>query len=160
MTDFDRQVSQVYGHRVRLRACGLLFRCNTVLLARHKGVGPLGYLWVPPGGGVDFGETVAATLKREFIEETGLQVQPGPFISFHEYLGGTLHAVELFFEVFEQSGQMAMGQDPELGEGAQMITDLQFMDAAAIEQWPREAVHAVVRQPAVYSRIFGTETGS
>ena len=42
--------------------------------------------WCVPGGKIDYGETIVAALKREFIEETGLKLA-------EVYLAPTLEAV-------------------------------------------------------------------
>jgi 8-oxo-dGTP pyrophosphatase MutT (NUDIX family) len=49
---------------------GYLVENGRVLLVHHNGFNK----WVPPGGHVEPGETFSQTAKREFIEETGLQV--------------------------------------------------------------------------------------
>ena len=61
------------GH-IRVIALGLHWRAGRLLAAevrddagRLKGVRPL-------GGGVDFGETAAAALQREFMEELGVEI--------------------------------------------------------------------------------------
>ena len=58
---------------------GVLIRDNKVLLARHtygKGKG----LLIIPGGYVNVGETPQDAVKREFLEETGVEVVPGNII--------------------------------------------------------------------------------
>ena len=44
-------------------------------MVRHKGLKEDGF-WAPPGGGIDFNQTIVETLQREFLEETGLLVRP------------------------------------------------------------------------------------
>ena len=52
---------------------GLLMEGNKILLIKKK-TGPYDGLLDLPGGSLDFGETPEATLKREFMEETGLDI--------------------------------------------------------------------------------------
>lgn len=40
-------------------------------------------LWLP-GGGVEINEGIEEALKREFLEETDIQIQIGKFLFFHE----------------------------------------------------------------------------
>ncbi|MBQ9121584.1 MAG: NUDIX hydrolase [Clostridia bacterium] len=54
---------------------GVVIRDGKVLLARHTyGLG--NGMLIIPGGYVDFGETPQNALKREFLEETGITVEP------------------------------------------------------------------------------------
>jgi ADP-ribose pyrophosphatase YjhB (NUDIX family) len=56
----------------RYGAYGVLLDDSKILLTRKKS-GPYKGLWGLPGGGIEFGETPESTLKRELLEETGLQ---------------------------------------------------------------------------------------
>jgi ADP-ribose pyrophosphatase YjhB (NUDIX family) len=89
------------------------FGARGVVLIRRR-FEPLAGQWSLPGGALEVGETLAAGLAREVLEETGLSVQVGPVIDvfdrimldgadrvrYHfvlvDYLcrpiGGTLHA--------------------------------------------------------------------
>lgn len=54
---------------------GVVIEKGKVLLARHTyGTGK--NMLIIPGGYVNFGETPQEALKREFIEETGIKVEP------------------------------------------------------------------------------------
>lgn len=48
---------------------------NRVLLVR-RGHAPLKGEWSVPGGALEVGETLAEGVKREVLEETGLEVEP------------------------------------------------------------------------------------
>ncbi len=54
---------------------GVVLKDGKVLLARHTYGNGTGLL-VIPGGFVDAGETPQETLKREFLEETGIVIEP------------------------------------------------------------------------------------
>lgn len=58
---------------------GVVIKDNKVLLARHTYGSGNGKLIIP-GGYVDFGETPQAALKREYMEETNVEVEPKDII--------------------------------------------------------------------------------
>ncbi|MEJ2005913.1 MAG: NUDIX domain-containing protein [Cyclobacteriaceae bacterium] len=67
----ERIISE-FGNRIRIRVCGILIRDGSLLLAEHRGIGENGSILIPPGGGVEFGESLKDALRREFREETGI----------------------------------------------------------------------------------------
>ncbi|NLV40547.1 MAG: NUDIX domain-containing protein [Candidatus Hydrogenedentes bacterium] len=101
----------------RLRVAALVIRDDRVLLVRHVKDGET--RWLLPGGGVDRGETLADALHRELREETGLQVAPGPLVSFEEAVSpdGARHVVQLVFRAEILSGApRATGDDARVAE--------------------------------------------
>jgi 8-oxo-dGTP diphosphatase len=146
-------MGSVYGGKVRVRACGLLVRDGALLLLRHEGIGPGGHLWSPPGGGVDFGSTAEETVKREFLEETGLQVDVLGFLFANEHLDDIHHAIELFFEVRETGGTLILGSDPE--EPHQILTEVAFMDWTQIRLLPPSTVHRMFSTVDSLESLFG-----
>ncbi|MBC7922358.1 MAG: NUDIX domain-containing protein [Ferruginibacter sp.] len=142
---------KVFGHRLRLRVCGFCVTGNQVLLVRHRGIGPRGEFWSPPGGGLQFGESVHQALEREFREETGMDITVGAFLCVSEFLGPPLHAVELFFEVriragFSEENRRGLpltGTDPELLH--QMIEEVRFWEFEAIKRKDPADIHHLFR---------------
>lgn len=134
-------IALAFGHRVRLRVCGVLRQKDGILLLKHKGIGVEGFLWSPPGGGVQFGESVAETLKREFKEETGLDVEQGAFLFFHEHIYKDLHALELFFQVSQTGGKLTLGTDPELEADQQILTEIRFWQKVEVDLLPPSIFH-------------------
>ena len=127
--------------KVRVRVCGILKENSEILLLKHNSIGPEGYLWSPPGGGVEFGENIAETLKKEFLEETNLHVEVGEYLFANEYIGGNHHAIELFFEVRRLSGDLELGSDPELSAEKQILTEARFFSASDLAAIPENAIH-------------------
>ena len=126
MNEINAAITSTFGNKLRLRISGICIHNNQILLVKHHSINQEGVLWAPPGGGMNFGETAQETLKREFLEETGLEIKVGKFLFVNEYLELPLHAVELFFEVEVLSTDIKVGKDPELDEN-QIITDVQFV---------------------------------
>ncbi len=60
---------------------GLVVRGRSVLVARRVRPAHLRGLWEFPGGKVESGEAPAAALRRELLEELGLDVQVGAFVA-------------------------------------------------------------------------------
>lgn len=136
----DPGINNVYGNRLRVRVCGLYWRDDRLLMVRHSGFAG-GDLWAPPGGGLEFGESVAECLQKEFREETGLHVAAGRFLFGCEFLHDPLHAIELYFEVAGTGGRLIKGDDPELP----MIKEVKFMTATEIAAIPPPSLHSIFR---------------
>lgn len=136
----DQEIAELYGNRVRVRACGLCWEDGKLLLVNHKRLQHADF-WSPPGGGVEFGETVEEALKREFSEETGLKVTIARFAFGCEFINSPLHAIELFFVVNRVGGTLISGYDPEI----QLIQGSRFMSEEEIQQIPGEEQHGILR---------------
>jgi len=140
MASDQEKITATFGNRLRVRVCGVCIQNDKLLMVRHKTLGK-GYLWAPPGGGVDYGESLDKALKREFLEETGLIIQVNQFLFVHEYLQPPLHAVELFFEVTPTGGKLTQGTDPEMTAQDQIIDHLKYLSFTEIKFEPQGYVH-------------------
>ena len=134
------KITETFGNRLRVRVCGICIEDDKVLMVRHQSLGN-GYLWAPPGGGLDYGETLEQGLQREFIEETGLEIEAVQFLFVHEYLQKPLHGIELFFKVKPIGGKLKMGTDPEIASHEQIIDHLKFLSYRTIKAEPEGCVH-------------------
>lgn len=131
-------VAEIYGHKVRVRTCGLCWNGDKLLVVNHK-MDDKPAFWTPPGGGLEFGELVETALKREFLEETGLEIESPQFAFSCEVLRSPLHAIELFFHVHWTGGNLKVGYDPEL----QIIQDVKFMTDSEISQIEPDQRHGI-----------------
>jgi ADP-ribose pyrophosphatase YjhB (NUDIX family) len=93
--------------RVELRCSAVLFRGSRVLLVRRSGRRKPG--WVLPGGTPRHGESMAACVRREVREETGLHAEPSgvAFVLEATGPGPGVHTVDLVFLAVEHGRQAA-----------------------------------------------------
>ncbi|NQZ75772.1 MAG: NUDIX hydrolase [Ekhidna sp.] len=127
--------------KVRVRACGILKKENSILFAKHNGIGTGGHLWSPPGGGVNFGDSIEQTIIKEFKEETNLKVEVGSFLFANEHIDDKHHAIELFFQVNIIEGDIKLGFDPELPPDQQILSDLRFLSKKQLSSFPSNTIH-------------------
>ena len=100
---------------------------DAVLLVEHAGIWTDTPFWTPPGGGVDFGESLP-----EALEETGLDVEAGPLRYVLDFVRPPLHAVSFYFESAVVGGQLEVGADPEL-EQNQLIRGARWVPLAELD---------------------------
>jgi 8-oxo-dGTP diphosphatase len=139
---FSAKTVPMFQGKVRVRAVGLLIEDNRLLLLKHSGLGPQGFIWSPPGGGVEFGLSAEETVIKEFREETHLKISVERFLFVNEHRDRIHHAVELFFEVRKISGTPTLGSDPEINE--QILTEINYFTMEELRQLPSLAAHSIL----------------
>jgi 8-oxo-dGTP diphosphatase len=154
MEALENKIKSLYGEKLRVRVCGICLKDGHLLLVHHKGLTPSGSLWAPPGGGMEYGEDAKTALKREFLEETGLDITVGDFLFVHEYLDPPLHGIELFFEVENAAGTLKSGSDPEMGRNFQIITQTRFMPLEEIKKIPEVSLHYVIQNITSFESLL------
>ncbi|MBC7387884.1 MAG: NUDIX domain-containing protein [Opitutaceae bacterium] len=143
MADIKKEIENVFGNQLRIRVSGVCLKEDSILLIKHLSIGKEGVLWAPPGGGMKFGETIIETLKREFLEETGLIIETGELILVNEYLESPLHAIELFFKVTVLEGELKMGSDPEMSPENQIISEIKYIQFKELALMESEQLHSM-----------------
>ncbi len=138
-----KSVQDFYGNKVRLRACAICEWEDGIVMVNHQGL-TAGDFWAPPGGGIEFGENVPDGLKREIMEETGLEVAVGDFLFVTEFLNKPLHAIELFFKATAQGGVLKRGDDPEMGDN-QIIVETRLMTWEEINSMDKMSLHGIFK---------------
>lgn len=141
MLSQTKKMPSPFTGSVRVRVCGILKKDNKILLLKHQSIGPTGYLWAPPGGGVEFGHDLQASLRREFMEETNLEIEVGPYLFANEFIDQEHHAIELFFEVTYKSGELILGKDPELASEEQILAEIKYFSSDELNEIPSDAIH-------------------
>jgi 8-oxo-dGTP diphosphatase len=140
-----KELTDLYGSRLRVRVCGICIADQKILMVRHRFLGPENIFWSPPGGGMEFGESAPAALRREFQEETGIEIETGEMLFVNEFVHPPLHAVELFFIVKSFSGLPTAGFDPEFTEQSQIIREVRFMSMQEVKSLPENQVHRLFK---------------
>ena len=148
------EVVRLYGNRLRTRVCGICAIGGELLMVRHRGIGITDTFWCPPGGGIQFAETAHQALRREFLEETGLVIEPGKLLFVNEFMQPPLHAMELFFEVVVVGGEIQLGFDPEMTESTQIITEVALMGFGQIKSYPPDEVHRLFQYCDTLDDVF------
>jgi len=150
------EIFKQYGGRVRVRVCGVLVEGNSILMVKHKNLGDQQEFWIPPGGGVEFGQSLSENLKREFLEETGLLIKVCDFLFAYEFLQHPLHAIELFFKVELIHGTIKVGFDPEVGEAQQIIEEVRMVDFDEINSMNMEYLHEIFQNCNSVNELLNT----
>ena len=109
--------------RPRVRVAGILIEDDRILLIEHTKNNKK--FWLVPGGGVDWGESAAEALIREFKEETSLDIEVEKFLFISETIAPDKqkHVINLYFKIkkAEDSSNIMKLVEEEI------LTDLRFI---------------------------------
>ena len=144
MKNIQQRIKEEFGNKLRVRVCGICIKENSILMVNHSSLSESDHFWAPPGGGMEYGQTAEENLKREFMEETGLEIEVEKFLFVYEYLKPPLHAVELFFKVKEVGGKLITGYDPEMKKTEQIISDVQYISIESLIKMDKKIVHQIL----------------
>ncbi|HOJ32008.1 MAG TPA: NUDIX hydrolase [Candidatus Hydrogenedentes bacterium] len=110
---------------IRIRVAPIILQDDNILLVRHVKQGKT--YWLLPGGGVEYGESVAEALAREVKEETNLDIQVGDLVFVNDSIPPDRHrhVLNLYFLAFVVGGTLRIGDDSNLAE-------LRFMPLAEL----------------------------
>lgn len=125
----------VFKNKIRLRVNGILKIDEALLMVQLKSPVSNELIWMPPGGGLKFGESMKAGLKREFLEETGLKIEPTDLTFVNELVKLPYHTIECYFWVQKTGGSLHLGADPELSEKDQLLKDLQWIPVDRLNEF-------------------------
>ena len=123
-----------YRHKLRVRVCGILVENDRLLLVRLRSPVTGKIVWMPPGGGLEFGEDIESCLVREFHEETGLHIELDEFQFVNELIEPPYHAIELYYRVVRTGGQLRLGSDPEHRADSQLLQEVRWVPLLELSQ--------------------------
>jgi|SRR5690606_6637966 len=138
--NITKEIESKFGNHLRTSVNGILIEDDRMLMVKLR-MGDGKILWSVPGGGMHFGSTAIENLKREFLEETNLEVDVSKYLFVHEYLAPPLHSMEHFFEVKRISGKVNLGKDPELSGENQILQEISWKTISEINTIANESLH-------------------
>lgn len=120
-------VKDPYSDHIRVRVSALILKKNDLLVVKQNVPSRDEHIWLPPGGGLDFGESTEEALRREVFEETSIEIKNGRLRYIHEFVEPPYHAVEFYFLVQNFKGTPILGSDPELSVEHQQLIEVKFV---------------------------------
>ncbi|SDF49030.1 NUDIX hydrolase [Sporomusa acidovorans] len=90
----------------------ILFENGEILLGRRAATASFPGLWCIPCGYVEYDEDIRAAVKREFLEETGLSIEPGDvYAVLSNFHNPAVQTVGVWFEAQAVGGSLCPGDD-------------------------------------------------
>lgn len=120
-------VRDALSNRLRVRVCAIITADDSVLMVHMQSPTRLDPIWTPPGGGLEYGETLQDGVVREVLEETGLIVQPTHLMYSSEFIKSPFHAVEYYWYCNVVGGALALGRDPEFADEDQFLKSVAYL---------------------------------
>lgn len=124
---------ELYRNKIRVRVNGILVQSSSILLVQVHSPVSDELVWMPPGGGLEFGEPIEACLKREFLEETGIRIRVENLLFLNELIKEPFHAIELFYKVSKTGGKIRLGSDPEHEPESQILKDIKWIPLSSLD---------------------------
>jgi len=95
---------------LKVRIACVLLEEGRILLAKHKREGR--EYWTLPGGGLERGETMAACLRREMWEESGLEIEVGDILFLFDVIEPRRQVVNIVFRARRVGGELKPNNIP------------------------------------------------
>ena len=109
---------------MKVRPTGILIEKNKILLLEQEVASDSKRKYSLPGGTLEEGETVYECLKREMLEETGLDVEPIRLLYICDRITPGVHVLHITFEVKRVGGELRQNgtsRDTRLIRSAEMV---------------------------------------
>jgi 8-oxo-dGTP diphosphatase len=104
--DVMARLRQEAGLRTIVVAAAIVIEGGRVLLTQRKAGTHLAGAWEFPGGKVESGEDPRGALRRELLEELGIEARVGEIVevTFHRYEDAEKAVLLLFYEATREAG--------------------------------------------------------
>lgn len=126
---------ELYRNIIRVRVNGILVQSSSILLVQIHSPISDELVWMPPGGGLEFGESMEKCLEREFYEETGIYIRVENFLFLNELIEEPYHALEIFYKVTQTGGKIRLGSDPEHDSDSQLLKDVKWIPISTLDEF-------------------------
>jgi 8-oxo-dGTP diphosphatase len=132
---------------------GILIKNKKILLIK-KSRGAYRGMYDLPGGGIEFGEKIEKTLKREFIEETGVVLDSYLFLGNNEYFCDyvndsgeprSLHHIGLYYKVTASLQAIKSDPDGQDSLGAEFI-NIEEINKIKIAPIAKKMINRVIKK--------------
>lgn len=115
-----------HENSARVRVAVVIVQDGKMLLVEHGHGGQ--HFWIPPGGGLEFQETLAECGAREMLEETGLEVRIGEFLFVAESIPSVVYPHEVILHCRGEvlGGELSLGDD-------ECLADIRWFDRSELQ---------------------------
>lgn len=122
----------------RINTRGVIIKDNKIFAVVHKRRnGTIADYWCVPGGGLEIGEPIIDGLRREIIEETGVEPVIGRLLFIHQFLKNyQQEQLELFFEI-KNVDDFTKIDISNTSHGTDEIHEFGFVDPKTVNFMPR-----------------------
>ncbi len=119
---------------MKCRVRAIIRRGDELLLVKHKNAQGLPYgTWVLPGGGIEEGESLVEALKREMIEEIGVEPDIGKLLFVHQFQVDNVFQGPEFLFMVKNFDDYDMVDLTKTTHGMQEIAEVGFHDPRTLQ---------------------------
>lgn len=128
--------SEYTKRRINVRA--IIYKDGKLLAVKHKSGDSVAHYYAVPGGGLDPMESLTDCLKRELMEETGIEAVPGKLLFMQQFRSerkGYDEELEFFFAI-ENSEDFVNINLASTSHGDIELAVCEYVDPSAVVLYP------------------------